>query len=85
MSLLFAFDALPIISLFDLALSLVLFESPSYWPISITAFTLSGIAVWYGSSCKSEGPVLPKANLIVMLVFLLYLSHWFLFILHLTF
>ena len=72
--------ALPIISLFDLALSLVLFESPSYWPISITAFTLSGIAVWYGSSCKSEGPVLPKTNLIVMVVFLLYLSHWFLVI-----
>ena len=72
--------ALPIISLFDLALSLVLFESPSYWPISMTAFTLSGIAVWYGSSCKSEGPVLPKTNLIVMVVFLLYLSHWFLVI-----
>ena len=72
--------ALPIISLIDLILSIALTESPSYWPISITAFTLSGIAVWYGSSCKSEGPVLQNLNLMMMLVSLLYLSHWFLVI-----
>ncbi|MDC3171030.1 glycosyltransferase family 2 protein [Prochlorococcus sp. AH-716-E13] len=72
--------ALPIISMIDLILSIALTESPSYWPISITAFTLSGIAVWYGSSCKSEGPVLQNLNLMMMLVSLLYLSHWFLVI-----
>ena len=72
--------ALPIISLIDLILSIALTESPSYWPISITAFTLSGIAVWYGSSCKSEGPVLRNLNLMMMLVSLVYLSHWFLVI-----
>ncbi len=72
--------ALPIISMIDFITSIVLFESPSYWPISITAFSLSGIAVWYGSSCKSEGPVLKNPNLIMMLVSLLYLSHWFLVI-----
>ena len=72
--------ALPIISMIDLILSIVLFESPTYWPISLTAFALSGIAVWYGSSCKSEGPVLQKLNLRIMLIFLLYLSHWFLVI-----
>jgi len=72
--------ALPIISLIDLILSIALTESPSYLPISITAFTLSGIAVWYGSSCKSEGPVLQNLNLMMMLVSLLYLSHWFLVI-----
>ncbi len=72
--------ALPIISLIDLILSVALKESPSYWPISITAFTLSGIAVWYGSSCKSEGPVLQNLNLMMMLVSLVYLSHWFLVI-----
>ena len=71
--------ALPIISLIDFILSIALVESPSYWPISITAFALSGIAVWYGSSCKSEVPVVPNLNL-MMLVFLLYLSHWFLVI-----
>ena len=55
-------------------------ESPIYWPISITTFTLSGIAVWYGSSANSEGPVLQNLNFIKMLVALLYLSHWFLVI-----
>ncbi len=72
--------ALPIISLIDLIISIALAESPSYWPISLTAFTLSGIAVWYGSSCKSEGPVLQNLNLMIMLVYLLYLIHWFLVI-----
>ena len=72
--------ALPIISMTDFLLSIALFESPSYWPISITAFTLSGLAVWYGSSCKSEVPVVPNLNLRMMLVFLVYLSHWFLVI-----
>ena len=72
--------ALPIISMIDFILSIALFESPSYWPISITAFTLSGIAVWYGSSCKSEVTVAPNLNFRMMLVFLLYLSHWFLVI-----
>ena len=72
--------ALPIISMIDLILSIAFFELPSYWPISLTAFTLSGIAVWYGSSCKSEGQVLQKLNFMLMLVFLFYLSHWFLVI-----
>tara|TARA_B100000941_G_scaffold289773_1_gene269928 strand:+ start:593 stop:1894 length:1302 start_codon:yes stop_codon:yes gene_type:complete len=72
--------ALAIISMLDLILSIVLFESPIYWPISMTAFILSGIAFWYGSSCKSEGPVLQNLNLIMMLVSVLYLSHWFLII-----
>tara|TARA_B100000902_G_scaffold150318_1_gene146873 strand:+ start:118 stop:1419 length:1302 start_codon:yes stop_codon:yes gene_type:complete len=72
--------ALPIISMIDLILSIALFELPSFWPISLTAFTLSGIAVWYGSSCKSEGPVVQNLNLMMMLVSLLYLSHWFLVI-----
>ena len=38
--------ALPIISIFDLVLSIALFNSPIYWPISFTAFMLSGIAFW---------------------------------------
>ena len=70
--------ALPIISMIDLILSIVMVESPIYWPISITAFILSGIAVWYGSSGNSEDP--QNLNLIMMLVSLLYLSHWFLVI-----
>ena len=66
--------ALPIISMIDLFLSILLAETPCYWSISITAFTLSGIAVWYGSSCKSEGPTLQNLNLTMMLASLVYLS-----------
>ena len=72
--------ALPIISMIDLILSITLAEYPCYWPISITAFTLSGIAVWYGSSCKSEGPTLQNLNLMMLLASLVYLSHWFIII-----
>ncbi len=72
--------ALPIISMVDFIVSITLLEAPIYWPISITAFTLSGIASWYGSSCKSEGPVLKNLNPLMMLISLIYLSHWFLVI-----
>jgi len=72
--------ALPIISMFDLILSLLKFDSPVYWPISATAFTLSGIAFWYGSTCKSEIPVLNNFNFFKMLISILYLAHWFLVI-----
>jgi len=41
--------ALPIISIFDLVFSIAFLDSPIYWPISFTAFMLSGIAFWYGS------------------------------------
>ncbi len=72
--------ALPIISIFDLVFSLILLDSPIYWPISLTAFMLSGIAFWYGSYCKSEVPVLKKGNFLMIFVSVFYLSHWFLVI-----
>ena len=72
--------ALPIISLIDLILSIALLESPIYWPISLIAFTLSGIAFWYGSSCKSEGAVSQNHNLLMVFISVFYLSHWFLVI-----
>ena len=71
---------LPIISILDLILSIALFESPIYWPVSLTAFTLSGIALFYGASCKREGPVSENRNLLKILLSLVYLSHWFLVI-----
>ncbi len=72
--------ALPIISIFDLVFSIAFLDSPIYWPISFTAFMLSGIAFWYGSSCKSEVPVLQKSNFLMVFVSVFYLSHWFLVI-----
>ncbi len=71
---------LPIISMLDLILSIALVETPIYWPISLTAFTISGIAFWYGTSCLSEGPVAQNKNLLMIFLSVFYLSHWFLVI-----
>jgi len=71
--------ALPIIALVDLIVSLLFFKSPIYWPVSLTAFTLSAIASWFGCHKEHEGPVLPS-NSIKIILYLIYLSHWFIII-----
>ncbi len=71
--------ALPIITLVDLIVCLLFFKSPIYWPVSLTAFTLSATASWFGCHKKHEGPALPK-NLIRIILYLIYLSHWFIVI-----
>ena len=72
--------ALPIISMLDLILSISFLKTPIYWPISMTAFALSGIAFWYGSYCKSEGPASQNRNFLIIFLSVFYLSHWFLVI-----
>ncbi len=76
--------ALPIISLVDLIVCILFLKSPIYWPISLTAFTLSAIASWFGCHKKHEGPVLPN-NSIKIALYLIYLSHWFIIIPLVTF
>ncbi len=76
--------ALPIIALVDLIVCLLFFKSPIYWPISLTAFTLSASASWFGCHKKHEGPVLPN-NSIKIFLYLIYLSHWFIIIPLVTF
>ena len=76
--------ALPIIALVDLIVCLLFFKSPMYWPISLTAFTLSASASWFGCHKKHEGPVLPN-NSIKIVLYLIYLSHWFIIIPLVTF
>ncbi len=71
--------ALPIIALVDLIICIVFYKSPVYWPVSLTAFTLSASASWFGCHKKHEGPVLPN-NSIKMSLYLFYLSHWFIVI-----
>ena len=71
--------ALPIISLVDLIVCLLCLKSPIYWPVSLTAFTLSAIASWFGCHKKHEGPVLPN-NSIKLILYLIYLAHWFIII-----
>ena len=71
--------ALPIIALVDLIISLLFFKASIYWPISLTAFTLSAGASWFGCHKKHEGPSLPN-NSIKIILYLIYLSHWFIII-----
>ena len=71
--------ALPIVSLVDLIICLLFFKAPIYWPISLTAFTLSASASWFGCNKKHEGPILPNNSMNIIL-YLIYLSHWFIII-----
>ena len=71
--------ALPIVALVDIIVSLLFFKSPIYWPVSLTAFTLSASASWFGCHKKHEGPELPN-NSIQIIFYLFYLSHWFVII-----
>ena len=72
--------ALPIISMLDFIFSIVFYRYPIYWPISIVAFMLSGIASWYGCTPRNDVPITQKLNLLRMIIYLIYLSHWFLII-----
>ena len=72
--------ALPIISLSDLIGSLIFFRTPIYFPISFTAFLLSAIASWFGCKRNEDMSSMPNINLLSILIYLLYLSHWFIVI-----
>ncbi len=71
---------LPIVSFIDCIVSIVLFEMPLYWPLSIVAFGISSLAYWKGCSQNSEGPRLPSPNFINILGATIYLAHWFIVI-----
>ncbi len=71
---------LPVVSFIDCLVSIILFEMPLYWPLSIVAFGISSIAYWKGCSQNSEGPNLPSPNFINILGATIYLGHWFIVI-----
>lgn len=68
---------LPLLSLADLLTSVVLRTMPVYWPLSIVAFSVSGLAYWRGCRRQSEGPDLPKPGIINLVLAIAYLGHWF--------
>ena len=72
--------ALPIISLSDLVSSLLFMRTPIYLPISMTAFILSAIASWFGCKRNQDMSSIQNSNLVSILIYLLYLSHWFIVI-----
>ena len=71
---------LPVVSFIDFVVSIILFQMPLYWPLSIVAFGISSLAYWKGCSGKSEGPRLPSPNFINILGATIYLAHWFIVI-----
>ena len=72
--------ALPVISFFDLLTSILTGTLPVYWPLSLAAFSLSGLACWQGSKLRSEGPSIPKMGPWNLFLSLIYLGHWFIVI-----
>ena len=71
---------LPVVSFIDFIFSIILFQMPLYWPISIVAFGISGLAYWKGCSQNSEGPILPAPTFFNILGATIYLAHWFIII-----
>ena len=69
--------ALPVVSWADLLTSALSRTAPLYWPLSIVAFSVSGVAYWRGCRRPSEGPELPPPDLFNLLLGIAYLSHWF--------
>lgn len=69
--------ALPVVSWADLMTSVLSRTSPAYWPLSIVAFGVSGVAYWRGCRRASDGPDLPQPDLFNLLLGIAYLSHWF--------
>ncbi len=71
---------LPLVSFFDLLISLFSRSAPTYWPLSFVAFSVSGLAYWRGCNAQSEGPDLPQPNFGNLIMAIVYLSHWFIVI-----
>ncbi len=71
---------LPVVSFIDFTVSILLFKMPLYWPLSLVAFSISGLAYWKGCTQNSEGPRLPSPNFINIVGATIYLAHWFIVI-----
>jgi len=67
---------LPVVSFADLGTSVISRSTPTYWPLSIVAFSISGVAYWRGCRGRHEGPVIPRPGVWHLLVAIAYLSHW---------
>jgi len=69
--------ALPVVSFADALTSAATRSLPVYWPLSIVAFSVSGLAYWRGCRRVSEGPELPRPDPLSLLLAIAYLGHWF--------
>ena len=69
--------ALPVVSLIDLIASVSTKSLPTFWPLSLVAFSVSGFAYLRGCGRLSEGPYLPSPTPLRLLFAIVYLVHWF--------
>ena len=69
--------ALPLVSFADLITTIFTRSYPVYWPLSLIAFSISGLAFWRGCRIYSEGPAIPKPKPFLLIIAILYLVHWF--------
>ena len=68
---------LPVVSFVDLSTSLITRTSPTYWPLSVVAFSVSGLAYWRGCRGEHAGPAIPRPGVWNLFVAIAYLGHWF--------
>ncbi len=69
--------ALPVVAISDLITTFLTSTFPVYWPLSLVAFSVSGLAYWKGCKRISEGPKLPAPNPLQLIIAIAYLAHWF--------
>lgn len=72
--------AMPVVAMADLAGSLLTRTPPTFWPLSLVAFGLSGLSILAGCRRPSEGPAFPPMNPWNLALGIAYLGHWFLVI-----
>jgi 1,2-diacylglycerol 3-beta-glucosyltransferase len=68
---------LPVVSFADLSTSVITRTAPTYWPLSIVAFSVSSLAYLRGCRGTNLGPSIPSPSLWNLLVAITYLGHWF--------
>ena len=68
---------LPVVSFADLSTSVITRTAPTYWPLSIVAFSVSALAYLRGCRGTNLGPSIPAPGLWNLLVAITYLGHWF--------
>ena len=72
---------LPIISFVDFFASIITKSVPVFWPLSLVAFSMSGLAYFYGCKRRENlGPKIPFPNMLNLGISIFYLIHWFIVI-----
>ena len=68
---------LPVVSFADLSTSVITRTAPTFWPLSIVAFSVSALAYRRGCRGTNLGPSIPAPGLWNLLVAIRYLGLWF--------